>query len=305
MLVNSTSEPIWGSTQQLALTPPNTDSSKEVQEFEPFGDDGLGFFDFLDIINPLHHLPFIGPMYRELTGDDLAAGPRMMGGALFFGPIGLVGSAIDVVLEELTGNDLGGNIMSAFNDSEETSSGGSAQSNAKIIENSSETISVQASNLITAGTNSADLVTSWAMSELNHRNIEAEKMGLGVPRQSYTHLLADTPKQNTLAQNTNPPNSRAQSIPPNEYAHLFAARPAEINRAHVAYRAADLRVKETLASEVKQDNPDTGAISDTGTISDKGGWFSAAMLDALAKSPPTISGTGLHSGTPENAPNVN
>ncbi|MGE4616339.1 MAG: hypothetical protein AAEJ43_04900 [Gammaproteobacteria bacterium] len=33
-----------------------------------FGDDGLTFRDVFDLVNPLHHLPIIGNLYRRITG---------------------------------------------------------------------------------------------------------------------------------------------------------------------------------------------------------------------------------------------
>ena len=44
-----------------------------------FGKDGFTFHDVLDAINPLHHLPVIGPLYRAVTEDDIAAAPRVVG----------------------------------------------------------------------------------------------------------------------------------------------------------------------------------------------------------------------------------
>lgn len=72
-----------------------------------FGDDGLDFFDFLDIINPLQHIPVISTLYRRLTGDELAAAPRVLGGALYGGPIGAASSLVNAIVEGQTGKDIG------------------------------------------------------------------------------------------------------------------------------------------------------------------------------------------------------
>ncbi len=74
-------------------------------------DDGLTFADLLDTINPLHHLPVIGTLYREITGDQISPGARVIGGGLFGGPIGLVASMVDAAVAEGTGRDIGGNIL--------------------------------------------------------------------------------------------------------------------------------------------------------------------------------------------------
>lgn len=46
-----------------------------------FGDDGLNFWDFLDIINPLQHIPVISTIYRQITGDEIGAAAKVIGGA--------------------------------------------------------------------------------------------------------------------------------------------------------------------------------------------------------------------------------
>ncbi|MBT5013959.1 MAG: hypothetical protein HON02_05865, partial [Rhodospirillaceae bacterium] len=39
-------------------------------QFHAFGADGFTFLDFLDIINPLQHIPVVGSLYRDMTGDE-------------------------------------------------------------------------------------------------------------------------------------------------------------------------------------------------------------------------------------------
>lgn len=84
-----------------------------------WGEDGFTFDDFLDIINPLQHIPVVSSFYREITGDSIAPGPRVLGAALFSGgPIGAAVSAaaalVDVVMESETGKDVGGHVMALF-----------------------------------------------------------------------------------------------------------------------------------------------------------------------------------------------
>lgn len=66
--------------------------------FRPFGEDGLTFGDLLDVINPLQHIPFLGGLYRKLTGDTIDPAMRVAGGALFGGPIGAALSAAAVAV---------------------------------------------------------------------------------------------------------------------------------------------------------------------------------------------------------------
>ncbi|WP_282604781.1 hypothetical protein [Pelagibius sp. Alg239-R121] len=67
----------------------------------------FGFWDFIDIINPLQHIPVVSTLYRELTGDEISAPARIMGGALYGGPLGFAASIGNAVLEEATGKDAG------------------------------------------------------------------------------------------------------------------------------------------------------------------------------------------------------
>ena len=86
----------------------NKDStSDKSEEFQVFGNDGLTFFDFLDIINPLQHIPIISTLYRSITGDEIDPAAKIAGGTLYGGPIGAVASLVDVAIEYGTGKDIG------------------------------------------------------------------------------------------------------------------------------------------------------------------------------------------------------
>jgi len=42
-----------------------------VEESAPiFGEDGIGFDDLLDVINPLHHIPVVGTIYRRTRSES-------------------------------------------------------------------------------------------------------------------------------------------------------------------------------------------------------------------------------------------
>ena len=68
--------------------------------FNAFGDDGLTFGDLIDIVNPLHHFPVVGNIYRKITGDVIAPAFRIAGGALFGGPLGAAFAAASVIMKE-------------------------------------------------------------------------------------------------------------------------------------------------------------------------------------------------------------
>jgi hypothetical protein len=92
-----------------AIEIPSADTPSEF-----FGKDGLTFGDILDVINPLHHIPGISTVYRDLTGDEISPGARLAGGALFGGPIGFAMSAVNTVVETATGSDIGETVMAAL-----------------------------------------------------------------------------------------------------------------------------------------------------------------------------------------------
>ncbi len=73
------------------------------------GDDSSDFFDtLLDIVNPLQHLPGVSTVYRAITGDEISTPARLLGGALFGGPLGFASAAANMALEQATGDDLAG-----------------------------------------------------------------------------------------------------------------------------------------------------------------------------------------------------
>lgn len=74
----------------------------------------LSFGEILDIVNPLHHLPVVGGLYRKLTGDDISPVARIAGGGLYGGPVGAAVALANAAIEEHSGQDLTGNVISAF-----------------------------------------------------------------------------------------------------------------------------------------------------------------------------------------------
>lgn len=92
------------------------------KDFKLFGEDGFTFRDFLDMINPLQHIPVVGTIYRAVTGDELDPGAKMFGSTVLGGPIGAVASIIDVVIKYSTGKDVGEHAMAMFSGAGDTPS---------------------------------------------------------------------------------------------------------------------------------------------------------------------------------------
>lgn len=74
----------------------------------------MSFGDFLDIINPLQHIPLVNTIYREITGDTIKPSSKVIGGILFGGPLGGMASIANAVVEQAQGKDIGGQIMASL-----------------------------------------------------------------------------------------------------------------------------------------------------------------------------------------------
>jgi len=85
-------------------TPPPSSSSAQTN-------DVYSFSDVIDMINPLQHLPVVGMIYRNITGDALKPISQIIGGTLFGGPVGAVSSTVNVIVKDRTGKDVAENIL--------------------------------------------------------------------------------------------------------------------------------------------------------------------------------------------------
>ena len=109
----------------LPPTPRHIDYSAEIPGLEHqtiesakfwSGDEGLSFADFLDVINPLQHLSVISSIYRAVTGDEIILGARLLGGALFDGPIGILTAGVNAAFEEMSGGNIAEHAVALFED---------------------------------------------------------------------------------------------------------------------------------------------------------------------------------------------
>ena len=76
------------------------------------GPDGeFGWDDFLDLINPLQHLPFVNVASRAVTGDEIYGAARMVDVAL--GPLAGASTAIDLAFRDVTGDSMASNAIAS------------------------------------------------------------------------------------------------------------------------------------------------------------------------------------------------
>jgi hypothetical protein len=93
-----------------AQTPPATPK----KQFTLWEKDAFAFGDFIDILNPLQHIPIVATLYRNLTDDKIGLAPRVIGGALWGRIGGLVGGAVNAFVDWFTGKDVGDHVYAAF-----------------------------------------------------------------------------------------------------------------------------------------------------------------------------------------------
>jgi len=59
----------------------------------------MTFAQFMEGLNPLHHLPVVGSIYRVVTGAEIHPFMRVLGGGVLGGPIGMILGAIGAAFE--------------------------------------------------------------------------------------------------------------------------------------------------------------------------------------------------------------
>lgn len=95
----------------------------EIGSFEDgrAAEPGFSFGDFIDLINPLQHIPIVSDIYREITGDSIRPDVKATGSAFYGGPIGLVsGLARAIVTAEMdAGQAPGANAIAARPENDE------------------------------------------------------------------------------------------------------------------------------------------------------------------------------------------
>jgi hypothetical protein len=76
------------------------------------GPDGeFGWDDFLDMINPLQHIPFVNMAYRAITGDEIYGAARLVDAA--FGPLAGASTAVDLAFRDVTGDSMASTAIAA------------------------------------------------------------------------------------------------------------------------------------------------------------------------------------------------
>ncbi len=90
----------------------------------------FSFDDFLDMINPLEHIPVISSVYRAITDEKINPVSRIVGDLMYGGitgvataVMGAVGAIGDSVMEASTGKDATGVVLASLFGSDKTTDG--------------------------------------------------------------------------------------------------------------------------------------------------------------------------------------
>lgn len=291
--MNTISERVspWPAGTELAVIPeaapgrevPASGDTAEEDGFQVFGEDGFTFLDFIDIINPLQHIPIISTLYRELTGDTLDPGSSVIGSTLFFGPLGTAASVANVLIEDATGKDMTGHAMAFFLDEDSDVSGLASADPETVIDIGAQALAAKGPEPEVAQwaePEAVDPVTAWAVSEAQFRKTAAEKslMPLGGevpgeldpiphPERAEAPLVPVAPMDDTVQVVSN-----ADSL---VWASSVLQETKQSARLYAA-QAYD-RPAQKDGRTVKPQNRPVPA----GAIAYRGGWFSDTMLTAL------------------------
>ncbi len=104
-------------TTEITINPPPFLSPYQAGKPKPPSIVNEDFFtkfsDLFDAVNPLQHIPGIATAYRAISGDEISSGAKLLGSMLFGGPVGLVASIANAIIEQETGKDIGEKLFAA------------------------------------------------------------------------------------------------------------------------------------------------------------------------------------------------
>lgn len=139
-------------------------------------DNSFTFDDFLDIINPLQHIPIVSTIYRRLTGDSIKPFERLAGDTLYGGLWGAVSSAANIAFEQITGKDFGDTALALVmgDDKDKTTAVADASPAQQVATAAPRKLSTLASTGQTSGLDPARDATLAYASSLQVRNVPSD-----------------------------------------------------------------------------------------------------------------------------------
>lgn len=288
-----TDDPTRIETAGLAAKPPRAPNADETaaretmpdaRAAEPpglFQDGEFSVADLIDAINPLQHIPVVGTIYRELTGDRIGHGARMAGGVLFMGPLGGLTALANIVSIEASGKDMGEHALALLKDDSAPATATAAN------------VSTPEPNAASARAPSAEEI---ALAELlppgaipiSGSSVEFTQAALRpaalAPARAPSPETVPAPIDDDLPPPPPPsgpiagPGWKGFYSPPEPQPEIARPVPAAAaQRALAPDPLAQLAAKRTPGAMA-------GAMAaQAGAIGVEGGWFSDVMIEALAK----------------------
>lgn len=268
--------------------------------------------DLVDVINPLQHIPIVSTIYRELTGDRIGHGARLAGDVLFMGPFGGLSALANIIMLEASGKDIGDHALALLKDDPAQAPALAANADSKPEAGADEKALAEllppdalAPNIQDPAANPAPGYASWRHAPpgaipISGRSVEFMEAAL------RPAALAPTPAPSVADDDLPPPPPSGPIAgpgwkgfysPPESPAEAARVPPmggpsnvppegrpvADWNAARRAYAPdpmAALAAKRTPGAMA-------GAFAapslPPGSLAAEGGWFSDAMLAALAK----------------------
>jgi hypothetical protein len=258
------------SLQNIGEKRKDEEAGRVGHNFQAFGVDGFTFLDFLDVINPLQHIPLVGTMYRSITGDGIDPGSRIAGSTIFGGPIGTVVALANITIEQKTGQDMGSHMMALLSGAEDNSP---TDENGVTIANSTQPSSF--ANTSSPITTNAE-VLEWAQLETAYFAEASPEAQLKTsPQRSVTTPL----EASDITTNIEVLNwARQEAILSRPTFETETASTQDKNR---ATKQTELDGRKATLSANNAMGRDQAQLS--GATAPLGGWFSETMLMALAR----------------------
>ncbi|NQU57288.1 MAG: hypothetical protein HQ513_08635 [Rhodospirillales bacterium] len=238
--------------------------------FQAFGADGFTFLDFLDIINPLQHIPVVGTLYREMTGDQIDPGSRIAGGTLFGGPVGAAVSLVDVAVEQSSGQDMGEHMMALFGEDADDENGVTLANSPPPVDFvtaaglSTEELAGAASPITTNAE-----VLEWARRETTRLPDAGGQARLNAQPTGSADIIANIEVLNWARQEANLSRSDVETAD---------AKTLDKRKAVQELRLEDKQAALNTTISLGRDQSQL-----SGATAPLGGWFSETMLVALAR----------------------
>lgn len=267
----------------------------DIFGFKPFGEDGLTFADLVDIVNPLQHIPIVSSIYRRLTGDTIDPLPRIAGGGLLWGPIGVAVAAVNAVVEWATGKDMGDHVIAfLMGEPDESTQVASAA-------NPEQEATVTLAQPREPDPSAPFLFTPPAAAVRRTGFIPGPVAQEALPADIVAALQPGKPLNPMLPEEPEPPRASAPSGSKTQQAAADGKALADRTAAEAdAFAAVRLRRDALTAAERKKrfpgrfaagageiapfaTNSAPPAASAPGAAAAGGGWFSTNMIEGLAK----------------------